>query len=123
MAEQKSHTTLIILRHSPYGSSLAKAGVDAALAAGALEQPVELLFLGDGVLQLIAKQNAHILGAKDIARQLSSLPLFDIATVYVDAQSIDRYQLDLSLSPVPAKALGNDELHTFISRFDHVLSL
>jgi len=96
--EKKS--ILIVLRHSPYGSSLAKASMDVALATAAFSQIVDLLFLGDGVLQLQPDQDSQRLGLKNIGRQLSSLPLYDINCVYVDAEAAARYNMDLSRAPI-----------------------
>ena len=71
----------MVVRHSPYGSSLARASLDVALAAAAFEQPVKLLFMGDGVLQLLPEQDSRAIGQKNIGRLLSSLPLYDIDMV------------------------------------------
>ena len=68
-------TVLMVLRHSPYGSGLAKAALDAALASAAFDQSFDLLFMGDGVLQLQPDQDSHTLGIKNMSRQLASLPL------------------------------------------------
>ena len=40
---------LVIIRCPPYGSSLARASLEVALAAAAFDQKVSLLFLGDGL--------------------------------------------------------------------------
>ena len=61
---------LVVVRHSPYGSSLARASLDVALAAAAFEQPVKLLFMGDGVLQLLPGQDSQAIGQKNIGRLL-----------------------------------------------------
>jgi tRNA 2-thiouridine synthesizing protein C len=114
-------TMLIVLRHSPYGSSLAKASLDVALATAAFGQVVDLLFLGDGVLQLLPGRDSHRLGIKNIGRQLSSLPLYDINCVYVDAEAVARYNMDLSKAPVDTRALDPRELHQLMVGYDHLL--
>ncbi|MEJ2418879.1 MAG: DsrE family protein, partial [Exilibacterium sp.] len=40
---------LVVNRHPPYGSSLAKESLDAVLAASAYEQDIGILYIGDGV--------------------------------------------------------------------------
>jgi tRNA 2-thiouridine synthesizing protein C len=114
-------SVLIMLRHSPYGSSLAKAAIDAALANAAFEQPVDLLFMGDGILQLQPNQDSQSLGIKNIGRQLASLPLYDIDVVYVDGEAASAYQVDLSLAPVDTKALTPPEIHQLMDQYDHLL--
>ncbi|CAA0119634.1 Intracellular sulfur oxidation protein DsrF [Halioglobus japonicus] len=120
-AEKRS--VLVVMRHSPYGSSLAKAAVDVALAAGAFDQPVDLLFTGDGVLQLFPDQDSHSLGKKNMGRQLASLPMYDIDRVYVDAEAASRYNLDTATSPVEAKLLDPREMRQLMVGYDHLLGL
>jgi tRNA 2-thiouridine synthesizing protein C len=114
-------TVLLVLRHSPYGSSLAKAAVDVALATAAFSQAVDLLFLGDGVLQLLPGQDSRALGMKNVGRQLASLPLYDINRVYVDAQAATRYNMDLSRAPIETRALEQEEIHRLMVGYNHLL--
>jgi len=121
MTSAGKKSVLIVIRHSPYGSSLARASLDTALAAAAFEQPVQLLFMGDGVLQLLANQDSKAIGARNMGSLLSSLPLYDINSVYVDAEAGLRYGVDLSRAPVAAKSLAGSEIHQLMSSFDHLL--
>ena len=113
--------TLVVLRRTPYGSSLAKASIDVAFASAAFEQPVDLLFLGDGVLQLYPNQDGHALGIKALGRQLAALPLYGISRVYVDSESVARYRLDLSRAPVDSIALDADGVRQLMQQYDHLL--
>ncbi|MGK2913256.1 MAG: DsrE family protein, partial [Porticoccaceae bacterium] len=69
---------LFMFRHAPYGSALAREGLEAALAAGAYGQQPSVLFLDDGVWQLLAGQNGRPLNAKTHQTMLSALPLYDV---------------------------------------------
>lgn len=123
MAGEKNRSILVVMRHSPYGSSLAKAAVDIALATAAFEQSVDLLFAGEGVLQLLPDQDSQSCGKKNIGRQLASLPMYDIHQVYVDAEAASRYQLDIAGAPVEALLLGPREMHQMMVAYDHLLGL
>jgi len=112
---------LLIIRHSPYGSSLARASLDVALAAAAFDQAISLLFAGDGVLQLLPGQDSGPLGVKNLGRLLASLPLYDIDQVYVDAETARRYQLDLAAAPLPARALEREAMGELIAAHEHLL--
>ncbi len=114
-------STLVVLRRSPYGSSLAKASIDVALAAAAFEQPIDLLFLGDGVLQLLPEQDSDLFGVKNIGRQLAALPLYDINSVYVDAEAATRFNMDLSRAPIETHVLEPKEMHQLMLGYDHLL--
>lgn len=119
MAEGKR--LLVVIRHPPYGSSLARASLDVALAAAAFDQPVSLLFAGDGVLQLLPGQDAGALGVKNIGRLLASLPLYGIEQVYVDAEAARRYRLDLETTAVSALPLCREELGQLLRAHDQLL--
>jgi tRNA 2-thiouridine synthesizing protein C len=112
---------LIVIRRSPYGSSLARASLDVALAAAAFEQPLNLLFMGDGVLQLMAEQDSQAIGVKNIGRLLASLPLYDIERVYVDGEAATRYGIDLGNAPVAAQALDGPGMRQLMVGCDHLL--
>jgi tRNA 2-thiouridine synthesizing protein C len=112
---------LVVIRHSPYGSSLARASLDVALAAAAFEQAISLLFAGDGVLQLLPAQESAALGVKNVGRLLASLPLYGVEQVYVEAEAAQRYQLDLTTAPLAAKALDCAAIAELIRAHDHLL--
>jgi tRNA 2-thiouridine synthesizing protein C len=112
---------LIVVRRSPYGSSLARASLDVALAAAAFEQPLNLLFMGDGVLQLMAEQDSQAIGVKNIGRLLASLPLYDIERVYVDGEAAAHYDIDLANAPVAAQALDGPGMRQLMVGCDHLL--
>jgi tRNA 2-thiouridine synthesizing protein C len=120
VAERK--TLLVLVRQPPYGSSLARAAVDAALAAAAFDQPVSLLFLDQGVLQLLPDQDTQALGVKNLGKMLSSLPLYDIDRVYVDGVALQRFGLDSGQLAVSAEVLDNQQLQALISAHDHLVS-
>ena len=121
MAASEKKSILLVLRHSPYGSSLAKASVDVALANAAFDQPVDLLFMGDGVLQLIPDQDSLRAGRKNIGRQLASLPMYDINRVYVDAEAAQRYKLDITGVAIDTDLLSAAEMHRLMVDYDHLL--
>ena len=121
MTDLQRKRLLVVVRHSPYGSSLARASLDVALASAAFEQPVHLLFMGDGVLQLLAEQDSHAMGVKNIGRLLGSLPLYDIERVYVDAEAARRYAIDLGNTPVAASPLDAAQMRQLMVSTDHLL--
>ena len=121
MTDPGKKSVLMILRHSPYGSSLAGASLDAALASAAFEQPVDLLFVGDGVLQLQNNQDSTAQGLRNQGKVLASLPLYDIERVYADAEAAARYQVDLSAAPLPTEALDPGAMRQLMIAYDHLL--
>lgn len=112
---------LVVIRHSPYGSSLARTALDTVLAAAAFDQPVAILFIGDGVLQLQPGQDTTALGLKNTGRLLASLPLYDIDTVYADAAAVERYCMQVDDFPVPTRLLDSHSMTELMAGCDHLL--
>lgn len=113
---------LIICRQPPYGSSYAKEALDVALATSVFEQTLALLFLGDGVCQLLGDQDSSAIGSKNISKQLSALPLYDVKEVYVDGHALEQRLISVDSLVLPAKLLDDRKIGDFINSFDTVLS-
>jgi len=113
---------LVILRRSPYGSSLARAAVDLSLAMGAFEQDCDLLFLGDGVLQLLDGQSAEAIGSKNLGKMLASLPLYDIESVLVDAAALRSFGLTAADLVLQARLVEPAAMNTLLAGYDHLFS-
>ena len=112
---------LVVVRRAPYGASLARTAIETALAVAAFEQPVDILFMGDGVLQLLGQQDSQASGSRNMGRLLASLPLYGIEQVYVDAESAARYRVDLAQSPVAAVPLEATALRALLRKHDQLL--
>ena len=112
---------LLVFRRAPYGGSSARAGLDFALAAAAFEQPVSLLFMDEGVWLLQPGQDAAAIGARSIEKTLASLPLYDIESLYVDAESALRHGLDPAGLPGKPRAVAGERLAEFTAGFDQVV--
>ena len=113
--------TLIVVRRAPYGSSLSRASLDAALALAAFDQRVDILFMGDGVLHLLPDQMSSEIGAKNVGKLLASLPLYDIDSIHLDSNAADQYQIDTAHLPLTAHRLDNAGITLLLAEYDHLL--
>jgi tRNA 2-thiouridine synthesizing protein C len=84
---------LFVSRHSPYGSSLAKEALDAVLAASAYDQDISLLFMDDGIFQLLNAQETTDIQQKNFAMMIPVLSLYDVHNVYVHQESLETRQI------------------------------
>jgi len=91
-----SKKIMFISRHAPYGSSLAKDALDAILAASAYDQQLSLLFMDDGIFQLLKNQSANEIAQKSFAAILPVLPLYEINSVYVHRESLEKRQITIN---------------------------
>ena len=84
-----THDILILQRHAPYGSSIAREGLDFILTSAAYDQNLTVLFLGDGVFQLISNQDSKAIELKNHASALEVLPLYDVENLYVIEEDLN----------------------------------
>lgn len=113
---------LIICRRPPYGESYAREALDVALAAAAFDQPVTLLFLGDGVMQLLKAQDTIAIGEKSFEKQLSALPLYDIDTMYIDAHALNQRGFTIADLSLSTQTVSENEIVALVKNHDVVLN-
>ncbi|SDF94798.1 tRNA 2-thiouridine synthesizing protein C [Onishia taeanensis] len=113
---------LVILRHSPHGSSWLREGLDAALVAAAFGQQVSLLFAGDGVLALMPHQQAGALGQKGTHGVIDMLAMYDIETLLVDAHALTSRGLSAEDLMLPVSVVEGDALPKLLDRHPLVLN-
>jgi sulfur relay protein TusC/DsrF len=112
---------LLILKHSPYQSSLAAEGLELALALSAFNQTVSLLFIEQSVLQLLPQQQPDHMFYKDFTKAYTGLSLFDINNVYISQASVQQYNIaDLIIKP---QIIDDLNIASLINSHDIVLTL
>ncbi|MCG9598890.1 sulfurtransferase complex subunit TusC [Vibrio sp. Isolate25] len=111
-----------LFRSAPHGSASGREGVDALLAASAYCEDISVLFIGDGVYQLIAGQQTSDILSKDYSPMLKLFDLYDIEQVYVCAQSLAERGLAQADLIIDAQLLDDDELKTQIHSARKILS-
>lgn len=79
---------LLINQSTPFNNYAAQGSLDLAFALSTFEQSVELLFLGDGVLQLLKNQDPNCIYRKNFIASFKALAMYDISAIYVDAASM-----------------------------------
>jgi len=119
--EQKNNQ-LVLLRRTPYGGTLARSSLDTVLAFAAFEQEISLLFLGEGVLQLCSNQDGKAIASKTVEKQIASLPLYGVETVYADADALQKYSISVDSLPVAVIGLDATQIQELIVAHKHVLS-
>ena len=113
---------LLINRQAPYGSSAARDALDVALTASVFEQDISLLFLADGVFQLLQDQQPQGIQQKNISANLSALPMYDIDQIFVSASALKARGLKKEQLSLPAELLDDQQIAALISRHDQVMS-
>lgn len=87
----------------------------------AFDKAVNVLFLGEGVLNLLPGQESQSVGVKNIGKLLASMPLYEIESVYVDAKAASHFGLDLGLAPLPCQRLDSEGIKQLMAASDYLL--
>ncbi|AIR90428.1 sulfurtransferase complex subunit TusC [Pseudomonas cremoricolorata] len=118
-----SKSMLIISRRSPWSGPSAREALDIALAGGAFDLQVGMLFLDDGVLQLTEDQRPALLEQKNLGANLQALPLFGVDALFACATSLTQRGLSETNLTLPVEVLDDAALRSLIGRFDHLVTL
>ncbi|OOF44086.1 sulfurtransferase TusC [Rodentibacter trehalosifermentans] len=88
---------IVFLFHSaPHGSSVAREGLEALLAATAFcdEEDIGVFFIDDGLLNLLEGQQPECLLQKDFIRTFKLLDLYGIEQRFVCQHSLEKLKID-----------------------------
>ncbi|MNJ06966.1 Intracellular sulfur oxidation protein DsrF [compost metagenome] len=114
---------LIISRQAPWAGPSAREALDIALAGGAFDLPLGMLFLDDGVFQLAPGQAPAQLQQKNLAANLQALPMFGVEELFAADSSLKERGLAADSLSLPVAVLDDAALAALIDRFDQVVTL
>lgn len=114
---------LIITRQAPWSGPGAREALDIALAGGAYDLPVGMLFLDDGVFQLSPGQQPASLQQKDLGANLQALPMFGVESLYASARSLAERGLSETTLGLDVERLDDIALTALLARYDQVITL
>ncbi len=75
-------------RKAPYGTIYAWESLEVVLIGAAFDQEVSLMFVDDGVYQLVKGQDTTGIGMKNFSPTYRTLGDYEVKTIYVDADSL-----------------------------------
>lgn len=113
---------LFVMRQSPYGSNLAREALEAVLAAGSFEQQVSVLFMDDGVLQLLGDRQTGQTGRKNHCAMLQALPLYEVDQLYADSHSLRLRKVATDRTVPGVTTLDTGAVQKLMAGHHHILS-
>lgn len=114
---------LIISRQAPWSGPGPREALDIALAGGAFDLPLAMLFLDDGALQLLPAQQPDAVQQKNLGANLKALPLFGVDELFVCASSLAERGLADAALALEVEVLDQTGIKALIDRFDLVVTL
>lgn len=109
-ADEDVKKFMFVNRRAPYGTIYALEGLEMVLITGAFDQDVTLVFLDDGVFQIVKGQDTKAVNMKNFSPTYRALEGYDIDKLYVEKESIEARGLTSDDFVVPVKVIAADEL-------------
>ncbi len=111
-----------LFRSAPHGKSSGREGIDALLAASAYCEDISVIFIGDGVYQLLLGQDPSAILSKDYAPMLKLFDLYDIEQVFVCSDSLVQRGLAKADLVIDAEALTLEQVKEKLQQAGKLLS-
>ena len=108
---------LFVIAHPPHRGALAVEMLDELLVGAVFEQKVSVLFIDEGVLQLI--DSGEMQG--NVARGYRALPTYDVSDVFVDAAALRRRGLSAESLAIPARVVTRGAIRKLIANHDVIV--
>jgi len=86
---------LYVNRKAPYGTVYAWEALEVVLIGAAFEQDVSVLFMDDGVFQLVKGQDTTGSDMKNFSPTYAALGDYEVTKIYIDEQSLNERGLTL----------------------------
>ena len=107
---------LITLSHAPYGSQDAKEALDVALVLAAFEQQPALLFIDEGILQLLPNSQARS-SHSHIGKIISALEMYEINELWVEQESLDYFGIMVDELSQPVKVINRAQVSQLCAQY------
>ncbi|WP_223669036.1 sulfurtransferase complex subunit TusC [Kangiella shandongensis] len=113
----------VIFNKAPYGSQAGRELLDIALMAAAFDMDISAIFIGNGVYQLLDKQQPDILQLKNHSPTFKALELYGIETILLEQEALaHRNMTEPQLLDV-AELTDNATIQRHIQQSDFVFML
>ena len=111
-----------INRKAPYGSIYAQEMLETVLVASAFAQEVTLIFIDDGVYQLLKDQDPSDIGIKNFSATYKALEHYDVEKIYIEQESLDLRGLSKDDLVTNVEVLDSSQLADMIERQDVLIN-
>jgi tRNA 2-thiouridine synthesizing protein C len=113
---------MFINRKAPYGTIYALEALEVVLISAAFDQDVSLVFMDDGVYQLMKGQHTKAIDVKNFSPTYRALEGYDIEKLYVEQESLEARGLSEENLLVPVEVLSREQMGNLMEEQDVVIS-
>jgi tRNA 2-thiouridine synthesizing protein C len=130
MSEQQTPQTsgpkvkkfMFVNRKAPYGTIYALESLEVVLITATFDQDVSLVFIDDGVYELVKGQQTKDIGIKNFSPSYRALDGYDVEKLYVDQASLAQRGLSEKDLLVPVAVLDAQQMGQLMQQQDVILS-
>ncbi len=113
---------MFVNRKAPHGTIYALEGLEVVLVSAAFDQDVSMVFVDDGVYELIKGMNTKGIEVKDFSKTYRALDGYDIEKLYVEQSSMDARGLTEADLIVDVTLLDSAEMASLMAEQDVIIS-
>ncbi|MBT9598450.1 MAG: sulfurtransferase complex subunit TusC [Vitreoscilla sp.] len=113
---------MFVNRKAPYGTIYALESLEVVLITATFDQEVSLVFLDDGVYELVKGQATQGIGIKNHSKTYRALDGYDVEKLFVERESLEARGLTENDLIVDVEVLSSVEMAALMSEQDVVLS-
>jgi tRNA 2-thiouridine synthesizing protein C len=113
---------MFVNRKAPYGTIYALESLEVVLIAATFDQDVSLVFIDDGVYELVEGQDTKATGIKNHSKTYRALEGYDVEKLYVERESLAARGLAEDDLMVDVEVLSSAQMAELMAAQDVVLS-
>jgi tRNA 2-thiouridine synthesizing protein C len=113
---------MFVNRKAPYGTIYALESLEVVLITATFDQDVSLVFIDDGVYELVKGQQTKDIGVKNFSPSYRALDGYDVEKLYVDQESLSARGLSEKDLLVPVEVLNAEQMGQLMQQQDVILS-
>lgn len=113
---------MYVNRKAPYGTIYALECLEVVLISAAFDQDVSVVFMDDGVYQLMKNQDTVAIGMKNFSMIYGALDDYDVKKIYVEKESLEARGLSADDLVIPVEVLAAADLREVMAQQDVVIS-
>ena len=113
---------LYLNRRAPHGTIYAQECLEVILVGAAFDQDVSIVFMDDGVYQILKNQDTSAIGTKNFSKTFRALEMYDVEKLYVEKESLQARGLAEEDLNVPVEVLTSEQIGRLLEQQDVVFS-
>ena len=113
---------MFVNRKATYGTLYALESLEVVLITATFDQDVSLVFIDDGVYELVKGQQPKGIGVKNFSPSYRALEGYDVEKLYVDQASLAQRGLTEKDLLVPVEVLDAQAMGLLMAKQDVILS-